>query len=377
MKKILLIHTIVTPTTTLLFNKMNDKFLNEWYKFKIIFTSETEWNRDWDVKREIRNFNFDYEILDWKQFHSKSKKDHHFFHLNFNINKVLNKEKPDIIIQAWWSWLAAFFSCKWSIKNNSKFVLWSWSTSYEKSWRRVLTKPLVKWLVKNSDSFLSYWTRASEYLEVLWADKYKIYKLYNTIDIDYFIDNYYKLVNDKRNLLRKFNIKTTNVLLYVWRLEVWKWIYNVLEWFIDYQKENKDITLLIVWWWNEENNLKNIVKAGWYKNIIFTWYIQKKDISELFIISNILVLPSYHEIWWLVINEAMCFNLPILTSNTVWASVDLVFEWKNGYIMKDNSRDEVKNWIKSIIEKDLINNNNSLEIIKKFTIDKNLKKLII
>ena len=62
MKKILLIHNIITPTRTLLFNKMNDKFLKQWYEFKIIFTSDTEWNREWKIQNEINIATY-YETL--------------------------------------------------------------------------------------------------------------------------------------------------------------------------------------------------------------------------------------------------------------------------------------------------------------------------
>gem|GEM_PF-4199395 len=41
--------------------------------------------------------------MEGKQIKSKSKKDKHFFHLNFDIKKVLEKENPDIIIHAGWA----------------------------------------------------------------------------------------------------------------------------------------------------------------------------------------------------------------------------------------------------------------------------------
>lgn len=42
--------------------------------------------------------------------------------------------------------------------------------------------------------------------------------------------------------------------------------------------------------------------------------------------ADIFTLPSQEEVWGLVINEAMCFGLPIITAYQVGASVDLVQE---------------------------------------------------
>jgi glycosyltransferase involved in cell wall biosynthesis len=376
-KKIILIHNIVNPTRTHFFNKLNEKFLSEWYNFKIIFSSENESIRKWDIKKEISTFEFDYEILNSKTIHSKSKTDHHFFHINIWFTDILRKENADIIIHAWWAWLSAWQSCLWCKKNNKKYILWNESTKYEDSWRRTLTKPIVKWLVNNSTEYISFWTRSKEYLEILWAESYKIHEFYNTIDIDFFIKQWEQLIIRKNEFKKKYWLQTNNVLLYVWRLEKGKWVYEMLEWFWEFQKNNNDITLLIVWWWNEENYMKQVIKDKWYKNIIFAWYIQKNNISELFVISDIFTLPSKQEVWWLVINEAMCFWLPILTAHKVWASVDLVEEWKNGYIMKENNKEEFKKWLDFIINNDLINNNVSLEKIKDFSIDKILDKLKI
>ncbi len=373
--KIILIHNIITPTRTLLFNKLHEKFTSQWYDFKIIFTSETESNRKWNTQKEIDKFEFDYEILQSKQIQNTWWKDNHFFHINFDIKKILDKEKPDIIIHAWWAWLSAWSSMFWCKKNNARYILWSGSTKYEKSWRRTITKPLVKYLVKNSDSYWSYGTRASEYLISLGADKEKIYPLYNTVDIDFFLEQSNILKPQKEELKEKYGIKTKYILLFVWRFINWKWIYNILEWFANFQEKNKDISLVFVWWWQEEENMKQIIKEKNIQNIVFTWFVQKENIWELFTIADIFTLPSMQEVWGLVINEAMCFGLPIITAYEVWASADLVQEWKNGYIMKENTVKEFEKWINFIFENNLIENNNSLEIIEDFTPSKIVENL--
>lgn len=378
-KKAIIIMSQITPTRTWLFNEMYKYFSHIWYDLKIIFTSRIEWNRKWDTTQETKKFLFPFEILEGKQIQNTSKKDSHFFHINHRFKKILEKENPDTIIHAWRASLSAFEACLRAKKHKKKFILWSGSTKYEKSWRRTLTKPLVKWLVKNSTSYRSYGTRASEYLVSLWADPDKIYKLYNTVDVDFFIKQAEELKPKRNNLKKELWIKNKHILLFVWQLIKRKWVYELLEWYHLFKKENPDtdLWLVLVGSWQEEETLKKIVKEKNIDSIYFAGYKQKHEISEYFAIADIFTLPSHEEVWWLVINEAMCFGLPIITTKYVGASVDLIEEWKNGYIMKENTWDEFEKWMKFIFENDLIEKNNSLEIIEDFSPQKIIKRLEI
>ena len=378
MKKIILIHNIITPTRTKLFNDLNNKFKAEWYDFKILFTSETENNRKWNTNIETKKFKFKYEILKGKKITNIWFTKNHFFHINKNINNKIEKENPDIVIHAWRAWLSAFQTCRWAKKHKRKFILWSWSTKHEKSRRRTITKPLVKWLVKNSNSFRSYGTRASEYLISLWANPRKIFKLYNTVDIDFFVKKAEELKSQKEQFKKELWLKNKYNLLFIWQLIERKWIVELLEWYNLFRKNNKiDLWLIIVGSWPKEEQLKNIIKEKKIPNVCFCGYQQKSKISKHFACSDIFTLPSHEEVWGLVINEAMCFWLPILTTHTVWASIDLIKEWENWYIIKKINSKEISKWIKKIFNKDLINSNKSLELIDKLKINKILEKLTL
>jgi len=375
--KIILIYIMVAPYRTPLFNEMWNYFREQWYDFKVIFTSEIESNRKWDIQKEIDKFTFDYEILNSKQLKINSNKDNHFFHFNFDFNKIINKEKPDIIIHTWWASLTAWQSCLWCKKNKAKYILWNESTKYENSWRRTITKPVVKYLVRNSDAYISFGSRSKEYLEILWANKNKIFEFYNTVDIDFFVNEAKKLKPIKEELKHKYWIKTKYVLLFVWQLIERKWIYEILSWFEKFKNINNDISLIFVWWWQEKENLEKIIKENNINDVFFPWFFQIDKIWELYAIADIFTLPSIEEVWGLVINEAMCFWLPILTAYKVWASPDLVIEWKNGFIMKEYTWDEFEKWIKYIFDNNLIEKNNSLEIINKMRIANFIKNLKI
>jgi glycosyltransferase involved in cell wall biosynthesis len=140
-----------------------------------------------------------------------------------------------------------------------------------------------------------------------------------------------------------------------------------------FQKRHDDISLLMVWSWQEEQKVKEYIQEKYIKNVFFTWYVQIDELPKYYAISDIFTLPSREEVWWLVINEAMACGLPIITAYQVWASVDLVQEGENGYIMKENTAKEFEKWLEFIFEKKLMKENNSLDIIDKFTLENILK----
>lgn len=369
-RKIIMTNNIIAPTNTQLFNELRKKFEKEWIEFIMVFNSETESIRKRNTSEEKKKFKFKYYILDWTNINNNDRWNQNYFHINKWFLDILKKENPDLLIHCWRAAFTVFqwlYRCK---KNKKKFYLWSWSTEYEESWRRTITKPIIKFLVRHCDWYWSYWTRASEYLISLWAKKEKIYPLYNTVDVDFFLWESERLKPKKAELKEKYWIKTKNVLLFVGQLIERKWVYEILKWFKNFQRNNADLSLVFVWWWQEKENMEKIIKDEWIKNVYFPGFFQKDKISELYTIADIFTLPSIEEVRWLVINEAMCFWLPIITAYQVWASVDLVKEWKNGYVMKENTWKEFERALNFILEKDLIQNNESINIIKEFKVDK-------
>ena len=57
------------------------------------------------------------------------------------------------------------------------------------------------------------------------------------------------------------------------------------------------------------------------------------ELPEYYAMADIFVLPSgVGETWGLVVNEAMCFSLPVILSDIVGCGTDLVYSGENGYI---------------------------------------------
>lgn len=62
----------------------------------------------------------------------------------------------------------------------------------------------------------------------------------------------------------------------------------------------------------------------------------QSELPRYYKLADLFVLPSAQENWGLVVNEAMNFGLPIITSNAVGAAADLVDEQNGGTVPVDN-----------------------------------------
>lgn len=60
-------------------------------------------------------------------------------------------------------------------------------------------------------------------------------------------------------------------------------------------------------------------------------FVQPAELPSLFTEADIFVLPSRHDGWGLVVNEALGAGLPIIVSDAVGAGWDLVIEGENGF----------------------------------------------
>ena len=69
---------------------------------------------------------------------------------------------------------------------------------------------------------------------------------------------------------------------------------------------------------------EEILKDYPYDNIHFIPFMSKSDLSEYYKAADLFVLPTREDIWGLVINEAMSFGLPVITTDKCVAGVEMI-----------------------------------------------------
>lgn len=183
------------------------------------------------------------------------------------------------------------------------------------------TPMLVKRIVKNLDAYIviSNYLR-KQVTNVVKTDKVKV--LYNSINIEKF-----KHVDEDRNSIRKKLRIDENELVYMYsgRITAEKGVLELIKAFNKLQEMNvKTPTKLLIIgesWFNSNieteytKNLKNISRSN--KNIIFTGFLNSKEIPKYLSASDIAVIPSlWEEPFGLVVLEAMAADLLIIATRS-------------------------------------------------------------
>ncbi|WP_140184585.1 glycosyltransferase, partial [Vibrio parahaemolyticus] len=69
-----------------------------------------------------------------------------------------------------------------------------------------------------------------------------------------------------------------------------------------------------------------------YETIEFLGYVDNALLGEFYQKSDAFILPSTSEPWGLVVEEALINGLPVIVSNKVGSSFDLVESYKSGVV---------------------------------------------
>jgi glycosyltransferase involved in cell wall biosynthesis len=104
-------------------------------------------------------------------------------------------------------------------------------------------------------------------------------------------------------------------------------------------------------------------KYGRDDDIRFAGFQNQGELPRYYEIADLFVLPSAQENWGLVVNEAMNFGLPIITTNVVGCASDLVDD-SNGRVVPV---DDVPALSRAIVE--LLRDPKQLEVLGRNSLD--------
>ena len=69
------------------------------------------------------------------------------------------------------------------------------------------------------------------------------------------------------------------------------------------------------------------------KNVFFVGFKTKDELKEYYKAADVFCLQTRGDVWGLVINEAMAYGLPVITTDKCIAGLELVENGVNGYIV--------------------------------------------
>lgn len=104
--------------------------------------------------------------------------------------------------------------------------------------------------------------------------------------------------------------------------------------------------------------------------VYFQGFKKKDELSKYYRAADLFVLPTREDIWGLVINEAMAYGLPVITTDRCGAGLELVEDGVNGYIVPVEDADALAEKMLTLLSSDLEKMGQaSLEKIRPYTIE--------
>lgn len=83
----------------------------------------------------------------------------------------------------------------------------------------------------------------------------------------------------------------------------------------------------------EKQEYQDVIDLLGLKNIHFMDYIELNSLKKYYMAADLFVLPTREDTWGLVINEAMTYGLPIITTDKCVAGLELIDNGINGYLV--------------------------------------------
>ena len=224
-------------------------------------------------------------------------------------------------------WIAVAAAIKQScrILFRGETVLKSGSPHARDAFRWMPIKILANWV----SIFLPIGTRSREFYLYYGTPQERLVLSPYAVDNNYFFSQASLCKNKKRELRESLGIDGEfPIVLFVSKMTPRKRPLDLLKAFETIQEH---AFLLFVGDGPLRAEIESYVEARQMRNVRFAGFQRQEDLSRFYAVGDIFVLPSEHEPWGLVINEAMCFSLPIITTDGVASSADLVKE-ENGFV---------------------------------------------
>ena len=111
------------------------------------------------------------------------------------------------------------------------------------------------------------------------------------------------------------------------------------------------------------------------QNIHFEGFMKKEQLLKYYQAADLFVLPTREDIWGLVINEAMAYGLPVITTDRCVAGLDLVEKGVNGDIVAVGDADALADAINGLFARDWAPmGQKSMDKIRNYTIEMMAKR---
>jgi len=225
---------------------------------------------------------------------------------------------------------------------------------------RYLFAPIRHLVYHHADAFIAYGHKTADFLAKHGVPREKIYIGTQAVP------QVSQIRINKEELKGKLGFSGKKIILFVGYFTKRKGIFELIEAFK--QLNHDDTILIMAGAGKEERRLKSL--AAGRTDIYFPGYVTGETKANYYAIADIFVLPTFVDPWGLVINEAMMFGLPIITTTGAGAS-ELIKG--NGIVTEPGDVEALRSAMEYLLDNDEVRSEmgvKSREIIKNYTVQR-------
>lgn len=264
----------------------------------------------------------------------RTKLDRRFLVISHGMTKLLNKFNPDVIVASEYN-QSVQMAFTWARLHGKKFVSWTDGTIRSESEFKGLRILMRKRIISKANAFIAS-SSSSRDLQIKYgADPEKIHISYLTVKTDA-----YKV----KHLGSKHGLQ----IVFVGRLVKGKGLHLL---FKALTHVVGDYRLVIVGDGPERASLELLSEELCVEDkVTFVGFQQREAITGYYANSDLFVLPTLNDCFGLVILEAMCASLPVITTIYADGAPDLIVNGESGIILDPNNETEFAKVIQKFID---------------------------
>ena len=230
------------------------------------------------------------------------------------------------------------------------FILWreDWDWNVQ-STKRSLVKILAGFLSRRADAILVPGSKHREFFTKLGVSSEKIFIMPNVSNLTLKDDDYNNLIKIREEM----GLKNEKVILFVGRLINLKGVQFLLKAFSKLRQRMENVILIIVGNGSCHEELENLSrKLQVNDKVYFRGNVDNELLGAYYLLCNVFVLPSitthHADACPLVVNEAMYFSKPVITSDAVGTTF-MIKNGRNGYVVPERNPEGLCNALYNIL----------------------------
>ena len=347
MSKIAIITNIPSPYRVDLFYYLQTHVTE--HQFHVIYTSGNEDNRAWTVQKEKL---LNTHILDAKKIKLRNKLDVRYIHLPTNVGKVLSEIQPEAVIASEYN-PAALQGLLWTKTHGKKYIHWTDGTLHSERNIGKIQKLMRKIICGNADTCIASSTKSKEKLLAWGVPEEKIFISLLTVDISQYQDMNREPIPGR--------------ILYVGRITRGKGLDLLMDALphVKYEFQlhivgDGDDTLI-------SEIMETAKQKGIANKITFCGFKSGQSLLDEYRHASIFVLPTKDDCFGLVLLEAICAGVPVVSSKYADGAYDIILNGENGYIEDPYQTSAFGHVIEKALKESELLSNKNVEHIEHFS----------